>query len=128
MGKLRLISCGLNGWLNEWNMETLSIHSKISSHGHAIWDIAPSSIRQNQSNKNEIMISAACDDGKLRIYRLSENEFIFQHEFNTSGRCLSTVWSKKQYEDNEESMVVYGGTSNGLIFGFDIITRQQMVN
>ena len=93
--KLRLISCGLDGWLNEYNLETLSIKSKISSHGYAIWDIAQSSILQtnnaniiNSNDEHNTMISAACDDGKIRVYRVTETEFIFQCEFNTSG--LST--------------------------------------
>ena len=117
---LRLISCGLNGWLNEWNLESLNEHCKISCNGYAIWDIA-----QTQNNNNDILISASCDDGKLRIYRLSKNEFIFKCEFVTSARCLSTIWSKERGNNKE---IVYGGTSNGLIFGFDIITRQQIIN
>eukprot|EP01083_Nonionella_stella_P022480 62184_1 len=120
---LRLISAGLNGWITEWDLESLSIRSKISCHGYGIWSIAQSSITQT----GDILISAACDDSKLRIYRLTQNEFIFQCEFITSGRCLSTIWSQTSYNTNE-SIMVYAGTSNGLIFGYDIISRQQMSN
>ena len=72
---LRLISCGLNGWLYEWDLESLSIKSKISCHGYAIWDIS------KKIHNDNIYISTACDDGKLRIYRLTDNEFIFETEF-----------------------------------------------
>eukprot|EP01084_Bolivina_argentea_P282786 484144_1 len=127
---LRLISCGLDGWVMEYNLETLSIKSKISSNGYAIWNIAQSSNQQNKNNNNNnnnneniSHISAACDDGKLRIFKLNSfSEFTFTNQFVTSGRCLGTTWSLKQ------ANIVFGSTSNGLIFGFNIISNQQIIN
>lgn len=91
--ELRLITAGLDGWLYEWDLETLETKFGISCQANGIWDIKqcyiskPNNLTTNDDIITGMMIACACDDGSIRIYRLAIDEFIYQCTFACSSMC-----------------------------------------
>jgi U3 small nucleolar RNA-associated protein 4 len=93
----RLFSAGLDGSINEYDLESSLIKKTTSSYGGAVW-----SMSVNPSNE---VLAVGCEDGSIRLFKLTNDglEYLSQLE-KQSSKVLCLRW----HPFNQ--IIVCGGT------------------
>ncbi|KAL0711762.1 hypothetical protein Bca4012_018740 [Brassica carinata] len=133
----RLFSSSIDGSISEWDLFDLKQKIVLDSIGVSIWQmaVAPTSvlsiddklIENGYSSEKEVseseddseseeefrehsdrLLAAACDDGSVRLYRISDlNKLTYYRSLpRVSGRALSVTWSP-------DGQRIYSGSSDG---------------
>ncbi|KAL0695503.1 hypothetical protein Bca4012_062683 [Brassica carinata] len=141
-GSSRLFSSSIDGTISEWDLFDLKQKVVLDSIGVSIWQMAvappsteaggkgPELVQNEKSDdeeesetedelvtKSEVCdrhLAAACDDGCVRIYSISESEKLSYYRSlpRVSGRALSVTWSLDEQR-------IFSGSSDGLIRCWD---------
>jgi U3 small nucleolar RNA-associated protein 4 len=112
--KEQLLSAGLSGRINLWDLTSLLNSASVDSHGGAVWKACLSPSRKS--------LVAACEDGTLRLFQVNdassyEQGPVYVKSFSShSGRALSVCWPR-------ENIIVSGG-SDSMIRVWNVSTRQ----
>ncbi|GMH38641.1 hypothetical protein BSKO_06525 [Bryopsis sp. KO-2023] len=91
-GRWRLLSGGLDGFIVEWDLQTLDVKTSETAHGGAVWGMA-----MKTSKDGEQLLAAACDDGSVRVFVVEEDGGILLKGsmMSDSERCLCVSWETK---------------------------------
>jgi len=101
----RLFSAGLNGKIIEWDFNQLREKFVEDSYGGAIWSIAV--------NPDETLIAAACDDGCVRLFDISEGLRYSKSFQIQKGRMLAVAWHPK-------GKAIFSSSSNATVYRWDL--------
>ncbi|CAF2124847.1 WD repeat-containing protein PCN [Brassica napus] len=140
----RLFSSSIDGSISEWDLFDLKQKVVLDSIGISIWQMAVSptyllsidhriekeeSESEDDSDSEEEfhhdhsdrLLAAACDDGSVRLYRISDsNKLTYYRSLpRVSGRALSVTWSP-------DAQRIFSGSSDGLIRCWDVNTCQEV--
>ncbi|CAN6808654.1 unnamed protein product [Brassica oleracea] len=143
----RLFSSSIDGSISEWDLFDLKQKAVLDSIGISIWQMAVSptyidnriengyssekeeSEREDDSDSEEEfhhdhsdrLLAAACDDGCVRLYRISDfNKLTYYRSLpRVSGRALSVTWSP-------DAQKIFSGSSDGLIRCWDAHSCQEV--
>lgn len=116
----RLFSCGLDGYVVEWDFDRRQPRATSSSMGGAAWHMAAQPIANPKSFDTDVpedaLIALATDDGAVRILAAEPVTPGLQYR-STAGRAdaraLCVAW-------RHDGRVVYAGFSDGCIRAMDI--------
>eukprot|EP01114_Cavostelium_apophysatum_P023614 TRINITY_DN894_c0_g3_i1.p1 TRINITY_DN894_c0_g3~~TRINITY_DN894_c0_g3_i1.p1 ORF type:complete len:699 (+),score=119.47 TRINITY_DN894_c0_g3_i1:61-2097(+) len=100
----RLISTGLQGKLIEWSLETLTEIRSVDSSGGPVWGISLSPDGKT--------LAAACDDGSVRFFDVSEGRLTYVKGFARKGRLLCLAW-------HPSGKFLFTGGSDGTVRKWD---------
>ncbi|KAI8381572.1 quinon protein alcohol dehydrogenase-like superfamily [Radiomyces spectabilis] len=97
----RLFSTGLNPFIIEWDLTSLTAKKSVDSNGGAIWCLAV--------NSNGTQLAAGCEDGCIRLFNIADDSLEYIRRFDPQkGRILSVAWGP-----NDE-YIVSGGSDSAL--------------
>ncbi|KAI8812714.1 quinon protein alcohol dehydrogenase-like superfamily [Cladochytrium replicatum] len=101
----RLFSAGLDGLINEWDMNTLRPKSTVESNGGSVWCMAVNHIHTR--------LAVGCEDGCIRIFNVADGSLVYLRSFwRQEGRILSIAW-------DPTGRYIYSGSSDSSVRRFD---------
>ncbi|KNC86809.1 hypothetical protein SARC_01071 [Sphaeroforma arctica JP610] len=110
----RLFSAGLDGYIVEWDLATLTSKQAIDTAGGAVWCL--------QANKKGEMLAAGCEDGRVRLFDIANNCLLFEKGFDkVEGRILALAW-------HTDGQVIVSGTSNSVIHKWSVASGRSTLH
>ncbi|KAI9031291.1 WD40-repeat-containing domain protein [Hyaloraphidium curvatum] len=104
----RLLSSGHNGWITEWDLDTLAPKRRLDSNGGAVWCLAP--------NHANTVLAVGCEDGTIRLFDVADGNLEFQRALDrVDARLLSLVWSA-------DDSSIFAGSSDSSVRKWDVQT------
>ncbi|KAI9183321.1 U3 small nucleolar RNA-associated protein [Blastocladiella emersonii ATCC 22665] len=83
--RIRLFTSSLNGYITEWNIDTLQEIKSVDATGGGVWSLAV--------NPSGTLLAAGCEDGCIRLFDIADDEFVLLRTFNKQkGRVLCLAW------------------------------------
>eukprot|EP01134_Creolimax_fragrantissima_P004669 CFRG4669T1 len=97
----RLFSAGLDGYVVEWDLTTLTPKQAIDTNGGAVWCL--------EANNAQTMLATGCEDGRVRLLDVANDCLLFERGFEKAdGRILAVAW-------HEEDQVLVSGSANSVV-------------
>ncbi|ORZ36271.1 WD40-repeat-containing domain protein [Catenaria anguillulae PL171] len=108
----RLFSASLNGYITEWNIESLLPVKIVDATGGGVWSLAV--------NPAGTMLAAGCDDGCIRLYDLTDDQVTLARTFyKQKGRVLSLAW-------HPSGNFLVSGSDDSVLRQWDVATGQPL--
>lgn len=117
LDKIRLFTCGLNGYLVEWSLINSMPKFTYKNPGGCIWDI----------QFNEKICLIASNDGTPRAVKIKKNSdpYLIKQYAKSDSRVLSICWENNSKKN--KSRIFYTGHSNGTICKWNFETGQTLL-
>jgi len=115
-GEEIVLAAGLDSYITLLSLKDNSIITTFISGGGSIWDVSKAPDHFFDSE----VIAVACEDGSIKIYEITLNDFNLHSLFITllgpKTRVVCLTWGN---EENDE-IVIWGATYDGKIFCWNI--------